>query len=236
MTQIIPIQTLGQAPAPPAGDGFSDEEYLSAAGKRQIRQDWQRFISGGFKKLFFTRDLYRFLQHQCGFTAHHNQDTFWAYYFNAEVIRLRLFLNQFGGNGRSVEFGAMAWLGGPATDLKQAMCHDMGQLYAPLLQVLEDLELKHAELGRVWRDFALRTSPLRESQDAALQQAQDAAQTSGIPDPGFPPHYLASENTRNLLAYAAQIVLDHPRPLLALQQQFPLPFLQQAGLYVAKAA
>jgi hypothetical protein len=58
------------------------------------------------------------------------------------------------------------------------------------LQVLEDLEQKHAELGRAWQAFAI---------------------TNGVPDPGFPPYYLISENTRNLLAYAARIALDQPQ-------------------------
>jgi hypothetical protein len=235
---IIAIQSLA------AGDAeqyaFVDEDYLSAAGKQQILADWQRFISSGFKKLFFSRDLYRFLHHNCDFMAHTNQETFWAYYFNSDVNRLRLFLNQFGGNGHSAEAGTRAWLGGPAADLKQAVCQEMVRLYPPLLQVLEDLELKHAELGRVWREFALRQAQdaaLRQAQDAALRQAQGVTFHSQVPDPGYPPHYLVSENARNLLAYAAYIALHKPQPLQGLQRQFPLfspP--AEAGLYVARAA
>lgn len=207
---LIPIQTLG--PQPP--DGLSNEAYLPAAGKRQLRQAWQHFIAGGFKKLFFTRELYRFLHGQCGFMAHTNQDTFWAYYFNSDVARLRAFLNQFGGSGHAAESGAHTWLEGPAADLKGTMVQDMARLYAPLLQVLEDLEIKHAELGRAWRDFAL---------------------AGGVPDPGYPPHYTVSENTRNLLAYAAYIALHKP-PLRALQQQFPLPAPPEALGLAARAA
>lgn len=228
MTGIV-VQSLatGDNPYP-----FTEEEYLSAAGKQQILADWQRFIAGGFKKLFFTRELYRFLHHNCGFSAHSNLDTFWACYFNSEVIRLRAFLNQFGGNRRSIEFGTPAWLDGPAADLKLAMCQEMARLVAPLLQVLEDLELKHVELGRVWREFALR-----QAQDATLRQAQDTTLNSGIPDPGFPPHYLASENTRNLLAYAAHIALHKPLPLRGLQRQFPqLPEPETGGTYAARVA
>lgn len=229
----IAIQSLAAGEADPYA--FVDEEYLSAAGKQQILADWQRFITSGFKKLFFSRDLYRFLHHTCDFIAHTNQETFWAYYFNSEVNRLRAFLNQFGGNGHSAEYGTRAWFNGPAADLKQAMCQEMVRLYPPLLQVLEDLELKHAELGRVWREFALR-----QAQDAALrhsQWSQDAALNSRVPDPGYPPHYLVSENARNLLAYAAYIALHRPQPLQGLQRQFPL-FSPPAevGLYVARAA
>jgi hypothetical protein len=226
----IAIQSLAAGEAEPYA--FVDEDYLSAAGKQQILADWQRFITSGFKKLFFSRDLYRFLHHNCDFIAHTNQETFWAYYFNSDVNRLRVFLNQFGGNGHSAESGTRAWISGPATDLKQAMCQEMVRLYPPLLQVLEDLELKHAELGRVWREFALR-----QAQDAALQQAQGVTLPGHVPDPGYPPHYLVSENARNLLAYAAYIALHKPQPLQGLQRQFPLfspP--TEAGLYVARAA
>ena len=77
--------------------------------------------------------------------------------------------------------------------IKQALCPETARLYAPLLQVLEDLEQKHAELGRAWQAFAL---------------------ANGVPDPGFPPYYMISENTRNLLAYAARIVLDQRQIIL----------------------
>ena len=233
MTDIA-IQSL--AAGEPDQYAFVDEEYLSAAGKQQILADWQRFISGGFKKLFFTRDLYQFLHHSCSFTAPSHQDAFWAYTFNSEVNRLRVFLNQFGGNGHSAEYGTRAWLDGPAADLKRAMCQEMARLYAPLLQVLEDLELKHAELGRAWREFALQY--VRWSQDAALRHLrQDATLPGHVADPGYPPHYLVSENARNLLAYAAYIALHKPQPLQGLQRQFPLfSFPTETGLYIARAA
>ena len=184
----LPALTAGNAEE----FGFVDEESLSAVGKQQILADWQRFIGSGFKKLFFTRELYRFLHHTCDFMTHTGQDGFWAYYFNSDVDRLHAFLSQFGYHGRSAETGTPAWLAGPAADLKGAMCREMAQLYAPLAQVLRDLELKHAELGHAWRAFALR-------------QAQEAPQSSLALDPGYPPHYQVSENARNLLAYAADI-------------------------------
>lgn len=182
-----PIQLL------PAGEDqyiLADEEHLEAADKQQILQDWQRFMAGGFRQSCFTERLYDFLCHSCAFITRRNRLTFWTTYFNAEAICLRLFLNQFGGNGRSVDYNTQAWLDGPAADLKQAMCQETARLYAPLLQVLEDLEQQHAELGRAWQAFAI---------------------ASGVPDPGFPPHYVISENTRNLLAYAARIALDQPQ-------------------------
>lgn len=219
---------------------FVDEEYLSAGGKQQILTDWQRFMSSGFKKLFFTRDLYRFLHYECAFVAHTNQETFWATYFNSDVKRLRLFLNQFGGNGHAAETGSRAWLDGPAIDLKRALCQETARLYQPMLQVLEDLELKHTELGRIWREFALRqvqdatqAAPLQQSPRPTEDATPNASQPDKGVDPGYPPHYLVSENARNLLAYAAYIALHSPPPLPGLQRQFPLP---EAGLYVAQTA
>jgi hypothetical protein len=182
-----PIQSLPTDEGQPT---FADEAHLDAADKQQILQDWQRFMTGGFRQCCFTQRLYDFLGHSCAFIARRNRLTFWATYFNAETICLQLFLNQFGGNGRSVDYNTHTWLDGPAADLKQAMCRETARLYAPLLQVLEDLEQQHAELGRAWQAFAI---------------------TSGVPDPGFPPHYLISENARNLLAYAARIALDQPQ-------------------------
>lgn len=177
----IPVQSL------PAGNSqytFADEEYLEAADKQQILADWRRFIASGFRKSCFTERLYDFLCNSCAFIARRNRSIFWAAYFNGETIRLRLFLNQFGGNRNSVDYNTEAWLDGPASDLKQAMCREVARLYTPLLRVLEDLELKHTDLGRAWQKFAL---------------------DSGIPDPGYPPYYVISENTRNLLAYAARV-------------------------------
>jgi len=187
---------------------FTNETSLSAADKQQILADWQRFWAGGFKQQFFSNNLYGFLCRVCSFGRKQDRSTFYRAHFGAESLRLKLFLNQFGGDKRSAEYGTTAWLDGPAADLKQAICREAERLYAPLSQVLDDLEFKHAELGRVWREFALST---------------------GLPDPGYPPHYQISENARNLLAYAAHIALRRGQPLQGLQVRFPDPWLQQAA-------
>jgi hypothetical protein len=195
---------------PEPAHSFHDENGRSAIQKEQLLSDWKRFIYSGFKKLLFTPELYHFLTGACAFTARYNPEYFWAYYFNSEILRLRAFLNQFSGNGKSADFGVITWLGGPAADLKAAMCQEMSLIYEPLCQVLADLEFKHAELGRLWRDFAL---------------------TANLPDPGFPAHYLVSENSRNLLGYAAAIATSQSHPLRGLQHCFPTPLLR-AGLPV----
>lgn len=179
---------------------FTDEEYLSATEKWQLLHDWQHFMVSGFKKLFLTRTLYRFLTHQCGLSAYYNQDRFWQYYFSAEIAHLKSLLSQFGGDKVSVELGHQLWLGDPAADLKAAMCREAERLYAPLSQVLQDLEHRYEEMVAVWHEFAVN---------------------SGIQEASLPPNYIVSENTRNLLAYAAYIALKQQRPLTGLQLMFP---------------
>jgi hypothetical protein len=198
---------LAPSSPPETEHSFHDENGLTALQKGQLLNDWTRFIYSGFKKLLFTPELHRFLIAECAFTARYSPNYFWAYYFNSEILRLRAFLNQFGGNGQSADFGTIAWLGGPATDLKGAMCREMSLIYEPICQVLADLEFKHAELGRLWREFAL---------------------AANLADPGFPAHYLVSENSRNLLAYAATIAVSRRHPLLGLQPYFPMPLLPES--------
>jgi hypothetical protein len=197
-------QKKGAGPYP-----FSDETDLAAAEKEQLLADWQRLWANGFKRPYFTNRLYRSLISQCSFTARRDQDSFWRFYCHTDLVRLRLLMNQFGGDRRSAEYGTTAWLDGPAADLKQAMCAEAARLYEPLSQVLEDLEYKHAELGQAWRQFALQ---------------------AGRPDPGFPAPYQVGQNTRNLLAYAAHIALRNVKPLSGLQYRFPTPpFYRETG-------
>jgi hypothetical protein len=188
---------------------FTDEQNMTAREKWEVYQDWYKFIYDGFKILFFSQALYHFLYQYCGFIAHQNRSIFWGYYFNDDVHHLRMFLNQFGGNRQSARYGTEQWTGGPAADLKEAMCREMAVLYVPLLQVLKDLEVKHEELARAWHQFAA---------------------AAGIRDTySFPGRYLASENTRNLLAYAASIARQRATTggPVGLQLQFPPPFLSQ---------
>jgi hypothetical protein len=173
---------------------------LSADEKEQLLLAWQRLLLSGFKNLFFTGPLYRFLVHHCHFSAHRNREQFWNFYLNGSISRFRSFLAQFGGDRVSAEQGNHLWLNGPATDLKEAMCCEASRLYAPLSQVLQDLEIKHEEMIAAWHDFAV---------------------AANITAATLPPAYQVSENTRHLLAYAATIALRRQRPLTGLQLMFP---------------
>jgi hypothetical protein len=174
---------------------------LSADEKEQLLLAWQRLLWSGFRNLFFTRPLYRFLIHHCHFSAHQNQEQFWNFYMNSSPARFRGFLAQFGGDRRSAEQGHQLWLAGPAADLKEAMCREAARLVTPLNQVLQDLEIKHEEMIDAWRHFAV---------------------AANITDAALPPAYQLSDNTRHLLAYAAEIALRRQRPLTGLQLRFPL--------------
>ena len=174
---------------------------LSAADKEQILIAWQQFMLSGFKNLFFRADLYRFLIHHCQFSAHRHREQFWQTFFSSDLEQFKAFLAQFGADRRSVEQGDHLWLDGGTADLKEAMCREASRLYAPLTQVLQDLEYKYGEMIAAWHDFAA---------------------AANISDVSIPPAYQVSENTRHLLAYAATIALRRQRPLTGLQLMFPL--------------
>ena len=186
---------------------FTDERYFSAADKHRVLADWQRFLASGFKQSYFTPALYHTLHQSCAFLAHTNRERFWQHYFANEVAYLRAFLAQFGGHHRSVQFGTTAWLDGPAADLKAALCAEVRLIYEPLSQVLDDLERQHAELIRVWHDFA---------------------QAAGLAPLDLPSGYIISDNSRTLLAFAGQIARQRRPALVGLQQYFPQPWLEIA--------
>ncbi|MCP4368344.1 MAG: hypothetical protein GY797_09590 [Deltaproteobacteria bacterium] len=194
------------------GGDFFDEEGLTAEMKSRLLEDWQRFVFGGFKHLFFTPDLHRFLMHQCGFSGRFNQESFWGFHFDSKIGRLLAFLNQFGGDYYSVEYRDLAWLaeGCTALDLKAAMCLEMARVYTPFSQVLQDLEFKHLEIIQVWEEFA------------------GLAQIEGIPAP--PTRYHISENVRNLLRFAAEIALKKEQRLFGVQQAFPFYYFSEGRL------
>ena len=56
---------------------------LSVDEKEQLLLAWQRLLLSGFKNLFFTDPLYRFLIHYCHFSAHRHREQFWNFYMNS---------------------------------------------------------------------------------------------------------------------------------------------------------
>ena len=105
---------------------------------------------------------------------------------NGSISHFRSFLAQFGADRRSVEQGNHLWLDGPAADLKEAMCREASRLYAPLNQVLQDLEIKYEEMIAAWHDFAV---------------------AGNITDATLPPAYQISDNTRHNLAKRTRLAI-----------------------------
>jgi hypothetical protein len=138
---------------------FTDERFMAASEKWQVLNAWKRFIRSGFRYSQFSQALYRHLIQHASFIAHYNRYGFWSHYFDADPENLYAFLNQFGGDRQSVEYGGTWWLGGPAgADLNQAMCSEMGITFEALVSVLN-----------------LRVPRVTESQRSGLAAAARAA-------------------------------------------------------------
>lgn len=80
MTIYYPIPFIDEAYT------FTDEKIIttngdetvtmSAADKWQVLHDWRQFLLNGFKKLFFTPTIHRYLVTYCGFGGY-NREQFW---------------------------------------------------------------------------------------------------------------------------------------------------------------
>ena len=103
--------------------------------------DWQAFIHSGFDFAAFSPDLYRYLTMYCSFISHYDRHRFWEHYFDSDAARLSRFLNQFGGDRLSAEYGRQSWSQRPgeAADLNQQLCQTMAQVYPTLQTALREL-------------------------------------------------------------------------------------------------
>ena len=184
---------------------------LSPSRKQQILTDWQHFYLSGFKRRYLTLELYQHLIFRCDFSAHSHLETFWSDYFNAEVDQLDRFISQFGRRDRlSAESGTTAWLTSTYADINQAMCDAFTPYYAAFGQLLQDLTVQHQDFVDRWTSFA------REAGVAPMEP---------------PPTYLVSENTRNMLSYAVQLIMRYHQPLPGLQQLMFHPTESQASFF-----
>lgn len=202
---LQPLQ-IGQTAQP--AYNFTDEQHLPANLKWQVLNDWRWFIQNGFAWQFFTANIYKFLWGYCRFAPQDSQQHFWFYYFHSDPQRLQAFISQFGGNKLSAETGNYEWLGGIATDLKQAMCQEMSKVHEPVMQILTDMESNHNYLAGLWFNFA--------------QQAGFKTLTAF-------PAFTIGENAHNLIAYAVMIALNTTPPIKGLQLMFPQFAVPQPG-------
>jgi hypothetical protein len=99
---------------------FRDSEFMSAREKRLVLKSWVRFVKNGLRFEDFSDRLYKHLTLHCSFIAHYDRRGFYDTYFNRGEDTV-LFLSQFSGKCRSVEYGGAQWLGGDCGDLNCAM-------------------------------------------------------------------------------------------------------------------
>jgi hypothetical protein len=135
---------------------FVDEKFMTAQEKWRVLRAWRRFIRGGFEWEKFTEATYHHVIQHCSFIAHYDRGGFWDFYFNSDHPNdLARFLNQFGGDKRSAEYGWTGWLKGPTgADLNQAMCREMEVIYPALVQVLDGLTRQYQAAVVRWRESA----------------------------------------------------------------------------------
>jgi hypothetical protein len=202
---LQPLQ-IGQITQSPYN--FIDEQHLPATLKWQVLNDWRWFIQNGFAWQFFTTNIYTFLWGYCQFAPQDSQQHFWFYYFHSDPQRLQAIISQFGGNKLSAETGNYEWLGGIATDLKQAMCQEISKVHEPIMQILTDMESNHNYLAALWFNFA---------------------QQAGFKTLNTFPAFTIGENAHNLIAYAVMIALNTTPPIKGLQLMFPQFAVAQPG-------
>lgn len=93
---------------------------MSASEKQRVLDQWERFLSSGFKWHFFNKALYHHLIQHCSFIAHYNRLQFYHEYFESSEMT-RKFMTQF-KTGISVEYGWKHWLTSPEyNDINEAM-------------------------------------------------------------------------------------------------------------------
>jgi len=106
-----------------------------------MRDNWRRFITGGFELKDFTPDLYQYMlaQETDPGLAGMSHDAFWRFYFASDVGRLRRFLARYGDPVAA----------GDSTD--HLLRSDLALLKEPVVQTLDALsrELYQAEKWQV---------------------------------------------------------------------------------------
>ncbi len=118
---------------------LKDAEFMSAAEKRAVLRQWERFIANRFNFKDFTKALYSYLSLHCEFIAHFDRAGFYGTYFDDPEDTLR-FLRQFDGDFgfKSIEYGLAVWITNNAEygDVNTAMCQILDtyktDLYAEL--------------------------------------------------------------------------------------------------------
>lgn len=186
---------------------FGSEPALSAEQKLAVLKDWRYFIRSGFQAHTFTNVVYNALTAYCGFSAQNQAHSFWAHYFNSDVVLLRAIVEQFGGSHIPVELpqqGTTWLMQAPVVDLKVAMCEEMALIAGAYIYVIDEQLKVYGRLAQTFYDFALN---------------------NGVDTPVPPPsQIIPGDHIRWMLAYAAASTLT----VMAKQQSEEVPIFLMA--------
>ena len=106
---------------------------------RQLRRDWQRFLSSGCRLAAFSSRLAEHLAGHCDFSRpfYPSPEAFWRAIFGDDTFLLWRFLNKFGGNHHSIFAQDRRWLeDGETAEINRALCAERRDLYRPLLEAV----------------------------------------------------------------------------------------------------
>jgi hypothetical protein len=192
---------------------LTDDILYTAAQKERILNEWRHFVSHGFRQQDFTADLYKLLHLHCDLPDCGDRSNFWQDFFNSETETLLSFIKQFSVSGKNALYNNHDWLYTAPKDLKLEMCAAMTPLSLALTPLLTGLAAQHEATLQHWQDLA-------EHANLPLQ----ATTADG---------YRLSDNTRQLLALAAQSTPN--RPIHGLQRfMFPTILKQEQSDNVQK--
>jgi hypothetical protein len=136
---------------------LKDVQFMTAAEKMKVLQQWELFLKSGLNKDKFTKDLYHHLIQHCSFIAHYDLNGFYSTYFDEGDDTIN-FLSQFdnrNGIPKSIEYGYGSWYTDPDYhDINSAMCR-VAARYIPGL--IEQAKKKQRKM-----DFTLAEGLLRK--------------------------------------------------------------------------
>ncbi len=142
----LTLNDLDQSIAP---ETLHDSQFMTAAEKSKVLKQWERFLSNGLAKEYFTRALYKHLINHCSFIAHYDIHGFYSTYFE-RGDDIRHFLSQFDtrrGPPRSIEYGWTPCITGEAYSNNKAEVCRIACKYIPALELKARNDQRHADIA-----------------------------------------------------------------------------------------
>ena len=125
---------------------FKDVRFMTAADKKKVLRQWDRFLKSGFDARHFMKSLYHHLIQHCSFIAHYNLGGFYGVYFE-DPTNTQRFLDQFDRSKGclSVEYGYAWWINDEDyRDINNAMVDATTGLLPELRHMLRERETAKA--------------------------------------------------------------------------------------------